>query len=30
LQKPVVGWNTPTYTSRTYKVFGKADLSDSV
>ena len=27
---PVVGWNTPTYASRTYKVLGKVDLSDSV
>ena len=27
---PVVGWNTPTYASRTYKVFGKVNLSDSV
>ena len=27
---PVIGWNTPTYASRTYKVFGKVDLSDSV
>jgi hypothetical protein len=27
---PTIGWNTPTYASRTYKVFGKVDLSDSV
>ena len=27
---PVVGWNTQTSPSRTYKVFGKVDLSDSV
>ena len=27
---PVVGWNTPTYASRTYKVLGKVDLADSV
>ena len=27
---PAIGWNTPTYASRTYKVFGKVDLSDSV
>ena len=27
---PVIGWNTATYASRTYKVFGKVDLSDSV
>ena len=27
---PTIGWNTPTYASRTYKVFGKVDLADSV
>lgn len=27
---PVVGWNTPTYASRTYKILGKVDFSDSV
>ena len=27
---PVVGWTTPTYASRTYKVLGKVDLADSV
>ena len=27
---PVVGWNTQTSPSRTYKVFGKVDLDDSV
>ena len=27
---PIIGWNTPTYASRTYKIFGKVDLSDSV
>ena len=27
---PTIGWNAPTYASRTYKVFGKVDLSDSV
>ena len=27
---PVVGWNTPTSASRTYKVFGKVDFSDFV
>ena len=27
---PLVGWNTPTYASRTYNVFGKVDLADSV
>lgn len=27
---PLVGWNTPTYASRTYKIFGKVDLADSV
>ena len=27
---PTIGWNTTTYASRTYKVFGKVDLSDSV
>ena len=27
---PVVGWNTQTSPSRTYKVFGKVDLSNSV
>jgi hypothetical protein len=30
LQKPVVGWNTPTSASRTYTILGKVDLSDSV
>ena len=27
---PSIGWNTPTSASRTYKVFGKVDLTDSV
>ena len=27
---PVVGWNTQTSPSRTYIIFGKVDLSDSV
>lgn len=27
---PTIGWNTPTYASRTYKVFCKVDLADSV
>ena len=27
---PIIGWNTPTSASRTYKVFGKVDLADSV
>ena len=27
---PTIGCNTPTYASRTYKVFGKVDLSDSI
>ena len=27
---PATGWNTPTYASRTYKVLGKVDLSDSI
>ena len=27
---PATGWNTPTYASRTYKVLGKVNLSDSV
>ena len=27
---PVIGWNTPAYPSRTYKVFGKVELADPV
>jgi len=27
---PAIGWNTPTYASRTYKILGKVALSDSV
>ena len=26
---PTIGWNTTTYASRTYKVLGKVNLSDS-
>ena len=27
---PTIGWNTPTYASRTYKILEKVDFSDSV
>ena len=27
---PVIGWNTPTYVSRRYRIYGKVELSDSV
>lgn len=27
---PAIGWNTPSYASRTYKILGKVDLSDSI
>jgi len=27
---PIIGWNTQTYTSRKYAIYGKVNLSDSV